>query len=199
MFRSRGGALRRRPFRRRTLVRRLLRPDLHPDPDAPPAMLEAERLMGLGQFDQAAEHFAQLARGAVDRAMPEAAGDLYLRAARCYVETNDIEQADRCAEQAIHLFIQARRPRRVRQVLRRVLAALERRGRHDDAERLRREVEQAFQGMEPLLGPVPTAVHRGQLPAKCATCGGPLKPDEVAWSDPNNAECPYCGGVVKAE
>jgi hypothetical protein len=191
MFRAR------RPFRRRPLLRRLAGAGL--GPGLPPAVVEAERLMQEARYAQAAERFAQLAHSAAERAMPEAAGELFLRAARCYAETNSIEQADYCTEQAIHLFIQARRPRRVHQVLRRVVTALERRGRHNDAERLRREVEQAFQGMEPLVAAMPAPARRGQLPVRCPSCGGPLKPDEVAWSDPNTAECSYCGGVVSAE
>jgi hypothetical protein len=192
----------RRLFRRRPLLRRP--PGPGPRPGLPPAVVEAEHLMQEGCYAQAAERFEHLARGAEDRAMPEAAAEFYLRAARCYAELDNVDHAelraaDRCAERAIHLLIQARRPRRVRQVLPRVLAALERRGRHEDAVRLRSEVEQAFQGMDPLVAAVLTPARRGQLPARCPTCGGPLKPDEVAWSDPNTAECAYCGGVVKAQ
>ncbi len=184
----------RRPFRPRPPRRPPHRP-----PPLPPAVLEAERLMRDGQFASAAARFEGLAQKARERARPGAAAHLYLRAARCYVEVDDVERADACAERAIHLFIEARQPARVRQVLPRVLAALERHGRHADAERLRREVEEAFQGMEALPGRTPPAAQRGQLPAKCPSCGGPLKPDEVAWSDPHTAECPYCGSVVKAE
>jgi predicted RNA-binding Zn-ribbon protein involved in translation (DUF1610 family) len=186
----------RRPFRRRPPLRRAPggRPGVHP------RVAEAERLMRAGQFGQAADQFDHLARKAEERAMPEAAGDLYLRAARCYVEIDDLDRADECAERAIHLFIEARRPARVRRVLPRVLSALERHGRQDDAERLRREVEEAFQGMDAVLGGMrPKARMAARLPAKCTTCGGPIKPDEVAWAGPATAECPYCGGIVKAE
>lgn len=164
----------------------------------PPAVAEAEGLLRAGQFGPASSRFEALARKAEERGRPGAAAELYLRAARCYVEIDDVDRADDCAERAIHLFIQARQPRRVRQVLPRVLAALERRGRHADAERLRREVADAFQGLGPLPGAPPMAQH-GTLPAKCANCGGPVKPDEVAWSDPRTAECPYCGGILKME
>jgi hypothetical protein len=157
---------------------------------------EAERLMHAGKYGQAAARFEPLAHEAEERARPGAAAELYLRAARCYVEVDDHDRADDCAERAIHLFIQARQPSRVRQVLPRVVAALERHGRHDDAEKLREQVAQTFQGMAPMPGRMG---RRGTLPAKCTNCGGPLKPDEVAWSDPQTAECPYCGGVVKAE
>jgi predicted RNA-binding Zn-ribbon protein involved in translation (DUF1610 family) len=155
--------------------------------------------MRAGKFAEAAERFQDLARGAEELARLGAAAELYLRAARCSVEVNDLDRADDCAERAIYLFIKARRPRRVRQVLPRVLAALERHGRHDDAERLRGEVKKAFQGRDFLPGQMPPAAQRGQLPAKCSSCGAPIKPDEVAWSDPRTAECPYCGNIIKTE
>lgn len=31
------------------------------------------------------------------------------------------------------------------------------------------------------------------LPAKCPTCGGPVSGDDVKWSGPRSASCPYCG------
>lgn len=186
----------RRPFRRRPPLGR--RPV--PFPGVPPRVAEAERLMHAGKFHEAADRFDHLAREAEERALTEAAGDLYLRAARCYVEVNDLDRADERAERAIHLFIQAGRPDRVRQVLPRVLSALERHGRQDDAERLRREVGEAFQGMELLPTRMPARARMAaRLPAKCTSCGGPIKPDEVAWAGPATAECPYCGGIIKAE
>jgi len=47
----------------------------------------------------------------------------------------------------------------------------------------------------------PTArpsMARRELPAKCSACGGPVKADDVTWLDPQTAECPYCGSVLKA-
>lgn len=186
----------RRPFRRRPPLRGPLAPGARRP--VPPAVAEAARLMQAGEFSEAADQFDHLAREAEERARPEAAGALYLRAARCYVEVDRFDQADECAERAIHLFIQAQRPARVRQVLPRVLAAMERHGRHEDAERLRREVEEAFKGMDVLPGPAQARIA-ARLPAKCPNCAGPIRPDEVAWAGPATAECPYCGGVVKAE
>jgi hypothetical protein len=80
-----------------------------------------------------------------------------------------------------------------------VLAALERAGRHDEAQAIRERAEG-------LLGPLrarvatrsgPELIPRGTLPAKCPSCGGPVKPDEVNWVGHSSAECPYCGTVIK--
>lgn len=185
----------RRPFRRRRL-----RPTAPPGgrQHVPPAVAEAERTMRAGRFSEASTQFDELAHGAEEKAMPGAAAELYLRAARCYMELDDLDQADERVEKAVDLFIEARRPARVRQVLPRALAALERHGRQEDAERLRKKVEEAF-GDQGLLPGRAKARAAARLPAKCPSCGGPIRPDEVAWAGPATAECPYCGGVVKAE
>jgi predicted RNA-binding Zn-ribbon protein involved in translation (DUF1610 family) len=152
--------------------------------------------MQAGQFAEAAPRFEDLAQRAEERGRLQAAAKLTLQASRCYVEADDLDRADDAAERAIHLLIRAGRPDRVRQVLPRVLAGLERHGRQADAERLRREVEETFQGLDLTPGRRRAAAR---LPGKCSNCGAPIKPDEVAWAGPASAECPYCGGVVKAE
>ena len=164
-----------------------------PGPAVPPAVAEAERLMHSGQFAAAAQRFEAQAQEAERRARPEAAGHLHLRAARSYVEINDLDRADSHAERAIQLFIEAGRPGLVHRLLPRVLSGMERHGRQADAERLRAQVEQAFGAAGlPRRG-------TGRLPARCPNCGGPLRPDEVDWAAADTAECPFCSGIVKTE
>ncbi|MFX1318757.1 MAG: hypothetical protein ACFE9D_10240 [Promethearchaeota archaeon] len=40
---------------------------------------------------------------------------------------------------------------------------------------------------------------RESLPAECPRCDAPLKYNEVQWTGPRQAECPYCGEVVELE
>ncbi len=40
---------------------------------------------------------------------------------------------------------------------------------------------------------------RESLPAECPNCDAPLKYNEVRWTGPRQAECPYCGIVVELE
>jgi hypothetical protein len=40
---------------------------------------------------------------------------------------------------------------------------------------------------------------RESLPAECPNCDAPLKYNEVRWTGPRQAECPYCGEVVELE
>ncbi len=163
-----------------------------------PAMRRLERARQLferGQFAEAAAVFAELAQGAERRGMIDRAGDLRLRVAQCYLKLEDIDRADEEARQALGLFLQAHRPHKVRRLLPKVVAALERHGKHEEAEELKVKAEQllgATHGGPGMAGP------RGTLPGKCPTCGGPLRPDEVHWLARASAECPYCGGVVTA-
>lgn len=40
---------------------------------------------------------------------------------------------------------------------------------------------------------------RESLPVECPNCDAPLKYNEVRWTGPRQAECPYCGEVVELE
>lgn len=40
---------------------------------------------------------------------------------------------------------------------------------------------------------------RESLPASCPHCDAPLKYNEVRWTGPRQAECPYCGTAVELE
>lgn len=166
----------------------------------PPEVAEAEELMRVGKFLEAAGRFHTLANEADVRGRPEAAAELYLRAARCDMELGELDRADEAAEQAIHLLIDANRPARVRQVLPRVLAALERHGRQTEMERLQLEVEMIFHGDKSALAwGLPSIEMMARLPANCCGCGAPITVNEISWAGPVTAECPYCGGTIPAE
>jgi len=163
-------------------------------------LARAHELFNRGKFVEAARIFEDLAQEAEERGMLDRAGDLRLQAGRCYLKLDNIERADQEGMKALRLFLRARRPRKVQRLLPKMIAALEKHGRHEEAQELREKAEQllgplpAKAGMGPGVGPGP----RGTLPSKCPNCGGPLKPDEVNWIGRGSAECPYCGSVVNA-
>ena len=172
----------RRRRRPRPLLRRVRRRIEQTDPARAATVLEKKAQAAEGQ-------------GMLDRA-----GDLYLEAARCYLQLDDIDRADDHGLKALQLFIQAKRPGKVRRLVPRMMAILHRKGYHDEAEKLRQEVD-ALLGALPGERAIPwgeRAVQRGSHPAKCPSCGGPIRSDEVNWIDSYSAECAYCGGIVKA-
>ena len=90
--------------------------------------------------------------------MLEGAGDLRLRVAQCYLKLNNVDRADEEAKRAFRLFLRAGQPQKVRRLLPKVIATLEKHGRHEEAKELREKAEQ-------LLGPVPARARLCRVPA----------------------------------
>ena len=164
-----------------------------------PLLRRARRRIERTDPAEAAATFEKKAQLAEEQGMLDKAGDLHPEAARCYLQLDDVDRADDHGLKALQFFIQASRPGKVRRLVPRMMAVLHRKGYHDEAEKLRQEVD-ALLGVPPGERAIPwggRAVQRGSLPAKCPSCGGPVRSDEVNWIDPCSAECPYCGGIVK--
>ena len=130
------------------------------------------------------------------------AGQLNLEAARSYLRLDDLDSAYERAKKGLRLFREAGRPGRVRELAPRILRALQERGRHKEAEELKKELEALIGPSPPGLrrGPIPVSepiIVREELPEKCPHCSASLKDEEVDWVGPHTAECPYCGGAVK--
>ncbi len=54
----------------------------------------------------------------------------------------------------------------------------------------------AVEAAAPVMTAPPASVpeHRVELlPAVCPKCGGPIRGNEVRWTGPQSADCPYCG------
>lgn len=176
----------------------------------PQPILKARRLLLEGKFAEAAVAFDRLAQGAEERGMVARAGQLNLEAARCYLRLDDLDSAYERARKGLRLFGEAGRPGRVRELAPRIVRALEEKGRHKEAEELKKELEALIgtpppgvrrrripvgePGSTPASEPI---IVREELPEKCPHCSAPLKDEEVDWVGPHTAECPYCGGTVK--
>jgi len=176
-------------------------------------LARAHRLLDQGKFAEAAPIFERLAVGAAERGMLNRAGDLYLQSARCHLETGDVTRAVEQGKQALRLFGRAGLVGKIQKVVPRMAEALEGKGYKAEAEALRQEVEarlaEAPSGPRPMpaappdrwppfAGPGRPPIGRRDLPAKCPACGAPVKPGDVSWLDPQTAECPYCGSVLKS-
>jgi tetratricopeptide (TPR) repeat protein len=165
-----------------------------------PLLRRARRRIERADPAKAAAILEEKAQAAEEQGMLDKAGDLHMEAARCYLQLDDIDRADDHGLKALQLFIQARRPGKVRRLVPKMMAVLHRKGYHDEAKKLRQEVD-ALLGALPGERAIPwgeRAVQRRSLPAKCPSCGGPIRSDEINWIDSHSAECTYCGGIVKA-
>jgi tetratricopeptide (TPR) repeat protein len=181
---------RRRPFRRLRPFRR--RGPLPPGRPVPEPVRKAMVLLEQGKFAEAATAFDELAQGAEEGGNSFRAGNLTALAARCYLQLDDVDAAYERASKALELFKQAQRPGAARRVGERMVKVLRDKGRQAEAGALERELRQ-------LPVPARAGMRRGELPAKCSQCGGPIRESEATWVGPSSAECPYCGSVVKAE
>ena len=101
-----------------------------------PALRRARRRIEQADPAEAAATFEKKAQAAEEQGMWDKAGDLHLEAARCYLQLDDIDRADDHGLKALQLFIQARRPGKVRRMVPRMMAVLHRKGYHDEAEKL---------------------------------------------------------------
>lgn len=84
----------------------------------------AQDLFSRGRFAEAARVFEKLAQEAEDRCMLDRAGDLRLQTARCHLELDNTKRADQEGLHALRLFLRARRPRKVRRLLPKMMPAL---------------------------------------------------------------------------
>ena len=136
------------------------------------------------------------------------AGDPYLQSARCHLEMGQAAVAVERGKGALRLFGRAGLFGKIERLMPRIVKALQEKGYDAEAEALRQEVEARLAEIPPERRAPPGARPAGwphtarprarrELPAKCSACGGPVKPDDVTWLDPQSAEYPYCGSVLK--
>jgi hypothetical protein len=161
----------------------------------------AHQLMERGQYAQAYPLLRRLGDVAVQRDMPVRAAHLYLQAAHARIEMGGPEDAFDLARRAIRLLLQAGQAARLRGLVPRIAEAFQRSGYEGQAVALRAEARSL------LAGDVEEAPVRGagELPARCPSCGAPVRADEVTWTRAGArrgrplAECAYCGTVLQAE
>ena len=159
------------------------------------ALRQAHRLMDMGQYAQAYPTLKRLADGAVERGMPGRAASLYVQAARARLEMGSAQDALLLARRAVQLFADTGQHERLGRIVPRMVETLEAKGYHIEAVSLKAETA-ALLGD---AGPPLTVQRQGALPAKCPSCGGPVRGDEVDWIDDLSAECVYCGSTIRAE
>ena len=178
----------RRPIHRS--LRRALRPEVHP------LLQRANDLLASGNYPAAADAFEQLARGAQARGLPRDA-QLFLQAGRCRVMANQVPQGMADLKQGLAIIAGRGNWQHLSDAGQRVANELLQRGLAVEAD----EIQAVLRNTLPATF---TAIPRNEpaarkpLPTACSSCGGPLRSDEVEWIDDVSAECPFCGGVVRA-
>lgn len=189
--------MRHRPFRPRP--RRPLGPQWgkRQAPFVRRALMNAQRLLDLGQYARAASVYYRLATEAYARGRVRAGVQMDLEAGRAYLRADLLEQAQERARQAAERAQALGRGVVVRPLVEGIVRQLEAHGNATAAQRLREELE-AWVGA-PSSESAVREERRASLPGQCPACRAPLRSDEVEWSGEDRVTCPFCGSVVVAE
>jgi len=145
--------------------------------------------------------------------MPRRAAQFHLQAARCLVEVRDSQNLLAHARAGLTLLINVGLLGQAQLRYSRLIQELRARGLQAEADELQRQFQAQLGAPEinPVSAPSPLTAQGKprRLPAKCPSCGGPVRVDEVDWITPDSAqntpateqaaECPYCGSVLYLE
>lgn len=185
----------RRPIRRPFRPRRPFPQRRHPLAQPALARLRrAHQLMERGDFEAAADIFAELADGAERRGIPRGA-QLHFQAARAYLKAGDEDHTRERIARGIDLLERTGQLERLTVLGPRIVAELREHGLTEDADALEKRLADL-----PVAPPMAGGAGKAtSLPSKCGSCGGTIRPDEVEWLDSHNAVCSYCGSVLQRE
>jgi hypothetical protein len=178
------------------MFRRRLRP-LRPNHNLLQPIQRAIHLLSLGQPEEAAVIFAQLAEQLEARSQPRRAANLHAQAAHAYFEALDAPSTLAQARAALNLFRQFQMEPRFKQFYANITHKLQSQGMASAAVTL--QAEFGVQAGADLPQPeAPAAKHSGRLPVACTQCGGPIRSDEADWVDEHTIECVYCGALIQS-
>lgn len=163
------------------------------------SLQRAHRLMEIGDYANAGDIFERVARGAHDRGLMRQAPRLYLQAGRAYILTGATKQGYGLLQQGLQIFANNQLWRQFQQTGSRAVDELQQFGQADLAKELEIWLQEHIPADTEFAQTPAPGISRGQLPITCASCGGPLRPNEIEWLNPHTAECPYCGNSVPLE
>jgi len=170
--------------------------------EAREAFDEANQFYTNGQYQEAAEGFAELAATAAQFSRPRRVVQLHLRAYEAWLAAKQPANAVAQARSAISMAAGIR-PRKAARIAQQVLEDLQAAGYTKEADDLARELNAQLTGQSfsiPAASPVgtppaPDKTPSARLPNACPQCGGRLP---RAYGD-DEVECDYCGSVIRAE
>jgi hypothetical protein len=155
--------------------------------------------MAAGQYAAAAGIFAQFGQAALQRGGPRAPVFL-LQAGRAHLLAGQIQQSLIQTRKGLTVLAERGQIAEAQRAGQRALAALKERGLTAEAGELETYLGSLLPGgMEPPTEEAAVPQEPRLLPTQCPSCGAPLRSDEAEWIDPATAECPFCGGAVRAE
>jgi len=153
--------------------------------------------MAADQYDVAAEIFEQFARGALARNGPRAPW-FFLQAGQARILAGQIPAGMAHLQQGLSLFAARSQWQKLHNGGMRFVTELNAHGLTAEAKQIEETLKATLPGGF-VAGPGAGTINPRLLPTNCPGCGGPIRSDEVEWTDDATAECPYCGSAVRAE
>ncbi|MBN1146646.1 MAG: hypothetical protein JXA78_05285 [Anaerolineales bacterium] len=163
--------------------------------------MHANRLKDNGNYQEAAEIFERLARGAHDRGVLKRAPFLYLQAGQCCLLSSQAKRGIGLINQGLRLLEETQKWPALSKAGERSIAELRRSGNNQEADELQAWLDNVVKEHPEAKQEFSDTPGRGarRLPAKCPSCGASLRSDQVEWIDGDTAECIYCGSAVSTE
>jgi hypothetical protein len=157
-----------------------------------------------GNYEEAAEIFERLAKGAQDRGILKHAPFLYLQAAHCCLLASKTDRGVGLMSQGLRLLEETQRWPALHKAGERSVTELKNLGHTEVAEKIQEWLDETLkdhpEATSPEYGtPYATQKRIPKLPSKCPHCGATLRSDQAEWIDETTAECIYCGSAVKSE
>jgi predicted RNA-binding Zn-ribbon protein involved in translation (DUF1610 family) len=165
-------------------------------------LIQANQLKQSGKFEEAANIFERLARGAEQRGILARAPHLYLEAAYCRLHAKQIQPGIDLMWQGFRLLEKTKRWRAIYMNGRKAIAELQPLEQPEAAEKLQTWLDQTLkEHPEATSSPTELTTSKKPLrfPPKCPQCGASIHMNQVDWIDEVSIECPYCGSAIQPE
>ena len=168
------------------------------------ALITANRLKDNQEYEEAAQIFERLGKGAQERGMQKRAPFLYIQAAHCRLLASQPERGVGLLSQGLRLLEESQQWSALHRSGTTAVEELKRLGQIQAAEKVQSWLDQILkdhpEAETPSFEHLSTSDNTPpKLPAKCPYCGASVHPDQVEWITLNSAECLYCGSTVEAE
>jgi hypothetical protein len=151
--------------------------------------------MAQGEYAQAAIIYEELAESAERRAVRRSP-QLNLQAGIAWLKAGEKERALAKLRQGLFQMIRLGQTQRFQAASHRILTELKNHGMAEQAQALEAELKRELSGLGITLTAPASRPGRPHLPAKCPSCGGNVRRDEVEWLDADTAICDYCGSTL---
>ncbi len=189
----------RRPLR--FFQRQFIRRQMQPTP-IDPRLIEAHHLFEIGNYEQAAKLFEELAYYAEEHQKIQSPF-LYLQAGSVWIKTSKIEQGIENIKKGLSILIERQKWGQLKRISNAILTRLKNNGLGVQANELNTWLSQQIPGE---IKQLPLwkndkfgLIMKTRLPSHCPSCGGPVNLNEIDLSNANLTNCAYCGNILTSE